>query len=300
MKYIVYLTLLGISWFHCRGSIVSEDEQAPYYLPYVLKSPIEFAQGTITTTNGISFSKNGERLYISKSSGAYFENGKPAMGIFVHDYEEDHWDQAEQVQFGIDIDAYHPVLSDDNEILFFNSRSHPDSLRNSIPHNIWFSKNKKNGWSKPEMVKGINSMNYDSYPSLARNNNIYFNSDRAGGKGGMDIYVSNYVDGDYQEPINLQKLNSTHAENDLVIDREEKFIIFNRYIDSLNEIDLCVSFRANTEWSEPRKLDKINSTDKWELTPSLSPDGKYFFYELDGKIMQIDLLELVGGFEIKQ
>ena len=122
---------------------------------------------------------------------------------------------------------------------------------------------------------------------------MYFNSDREGGKGGMDIYVSNYVNGEYQEPINLKTLNSDQTENDLVVDPEEKFIIFNRYIDSIKALDLYISYREGEDWGKPRALDKINSPKKWELTPSLSPEGKYFFYELDGKIMQIDLAELV-------
>ena len=106
-----------------------------------------------------------------------------------------------------------------------------------IPHNIWFSKKTASGWSLPKMLEGINSVSYDSYPSIAKNNNLYFNSDRMGGMGGMDIYVSYYLNGKYQKPTNIRNINSEHSENDLVVDPEEKFIIFNRYIDSTKAID---------------------------------------------------------------
>ena len=109
----------------------------------------------------------------------------------------------------------------------------------------------------------------------------------------MDIYLSKYIDGQYQEPINLELLNSAHTENDLVVDPEEGFIIFNRYIDSTNALDLYISFSNGKEWSTPVLLEQINQTDEWELTPTLSPDGNYFFYELNGKIMQYELAKLL-------
>ncbi|GJM35270.1 MAG: hypothetical protein DHS20C18_42710 [Saprospiraceae bacterium] len=231
-------------------------------------------------------------MYTSRPIEKTFENGKPYMGIFLSTYHDNKWSKPEMVQLGQDIDAYHPVLSIDNKTLYFNSRSHPDSTNLSIPHNIWCSQKTSQGWSAPKMVEGINSPTYDSYPTVAKSNNLYFNSDRPGGKGGMDIYISHYDNGKYQKPINIEKLNSPDVENDLVVDPNEEFLIFNRYIDASKEMDLYISYKEGNDWKTPRKLHKINSPDKWELTPTLSPDGKYFFYELDGKIMQIDLSEL--------
>ena len=292
MKYLKYIWL-SIVVSSCKYSYESNDSQAPYHFNHPLKTPVEFTDGKITTTNGINFSKNGKTLYISKPIDRTFENGRQYMGIFECLFENGKWNDPELIEFGRNIDAYHPVLSNDNQTLFFNSRSSPDSTNGPIPHNIWFSKKITKGWSAPIMIEGINSESYDSYPSIAKNNNLYFNSDRMGGMGGMDIYVSNYVVGKYQKPINIQKINSEHAENDLVVDPDEKFIIFNRYIDATKSIDFYISIRNGNEWKKPRALDKINSPTKWELTPTLSPDGKYFFYELEGKIMQIDLKELI-------
>ena len=85
----------------------------------------------------------------------------------------------------------------------------------------------------------------------------------------------------------------------MVVDPEERFIIFNRYINTTKEIDLYISFRKGGQWTTPRKLDNINSADAWELTPSLSPDGKYFFYELNHNIMQIDLASLIYYSELE-
>lgn len=295
MKYvrIIIWLLLIFNAINCKRPAQNADQTPSYHLDYELKSPAEFALGKLTTSNGICFSKDGTNLYTSKPIEKKFRNGKSLMGIFIHTFNNGKWEEPELIDFEIDIDAYHPVLSYDNNILFFNSRSHADSTNFEVPHNIWYAVKTKSGWSTPEMVEGVNSEFYDSYPSPAKNNNLYFNSDRPGGKGGMDIYISKFKNGKYQLPINLEALNSIDAENDLVLDPNENFIIFNRYINATNEIDLYVSFRKNGIWDSPKKLDKINMNNKWELTPTISPDGKYFFYELEGKIMQIDLNEIM-------
>ena len=264
----------------------------PFSISHNLDNPIEFAEGKIKTNNGICFSSNGTTLYTSNQIEKRFHGGKRYMGIFKHIYENSSWQEPELVDFGIDIDAYHPVLSPDNKTLYFNSRSHPNSVNIEIPHNIWHSSKTISGWSAPKIMEVINSPNYDSYPSISKNGNIYFNSDRIGGKGSMDIYVSHLVNGIYQKPSNIATINSVHSENDLCVDPEERFIIFNRYIDTTKNIDLYISYREDNDWSVPKPLNKVNHPTKWELTPSLSPDGSYFFYEIEGKIMQITTTEI--------
>jgi len=282
-------------------SILSCGQDLPsYFTQHDLNQPIAFANNEILTSNGINFTKDGRKLYTSNQMTKQFDNGRFYAGIFESRYENGQWTKPKRVQFNFDIDAYHPILSIDNEVLFFNSRSHLDSLNKSTKHDIWSAHKPSNGWSTPKPVKGINSLATDSYPSIARNNNLYFNSDRKGGMGGMDIYVSYFVNGQYQQPINLAILNSDDVENDLVIDPEERFIIFNRYIDSTKAIDLFISFKRNNKWTTPRKLDNINTSDNLELTPTLSPDGKYFFYELNRNIMQIDLAAVIFTDELPE
>jgi len=276
-----------------------QKDEKPYYFEHKLKKPVAFEQGNITTTNGISFSKDGNTLYISKPTDKKFDDGKYYMGIFESRFENNRWTKPNQIRFTIDIDAYHPVLSVHNDVLFFNSRSDPVSANKSIPHNIWVVPRTSNGWGTPKMVEGVNSLTYDSYPSVAKSNNLYFNSDREGGKGGMDFYVSYFKNGKYQKPINLSEINSSAEENDLVIDPDERFIIFNRYMHDTKTIDMYITFRKNNHWTSPRKLNQINQDDTWELTPTLSPDGQYFFYELNHKIMQIDMNALVNPGELQ-
>lgn len=254
-----------------------------------LKTPIVFSD-SISTTNGIQFSPDGNELYVSRLISDTFDNGRNWAAIFYSTFY-DEWSEFKKID--LPIDAYHPVLSVDGQKLYFNSRSHPDSANKYLKHDIWFMDRTKNGWSNPTQAFELNSKAYDSYPSITQSGNIYFNSDREGGLGGMDIYVSKFVNGKYQPPVNLRSINSTDAENDLVVDPKERFIIFNRYLAAENEISLFVSYKDGEVWSKPEFIG-INKNEVWELTPSLSPDGNYFFYEIDGIIMQVDLAAIIN------
>ncbi len=272
----------------------------PYFVAESITAPAAFQPEIITTTNGISFSPDGTTLYISKNIEDTFSNGRTYAAIFNTQYLGNEWSKPEQVDFGFPFDAYHPVLTHDGKHLFFNSRSHPDSGNVSIPHDIWQVTKRGTDWVDLRIVPGINSTGYDSYPSVAKNGNLYFNSNRSGGQGGMDFYLSKYENGQYQTPINLASLNSPDEENDLVVDPEERFIIFNRYLHETRSVDLFISLRKKENWTDPRLIDNISDPDKWELTPSLSPDGKYFFYELDNTIMQIDLAAIIFQDELPE
>lgn len=276
------------------NNLEHSENTPPYTRDSVLTTPVVFAEGMITTMNGIQFSRDGRTLYTSALTQDTFWNGRQFAQILQHTWRDTGWGTPVPVRFKRAIDAYHPVLSYDDSLLYFNSRSHPDSASQSVPHDIWFATHSDSGWTQPRRPPSVNSAYYDSYPSLAKNGNLYFNSDRPGGKGSMDIYLARYEDGQYATPENLQELNSEHAENDLVVDPGERFIIFNRYVEATHSLDMWIAYRRDGAWSAPRPLDAVNTPSDWELTPTLSPDGRYFFYELNGRIMQISLSVLHG------
>ena len=118
MKHFIYLLILILA-ASCKDSRKVKRIQAPYIVDHPLKIPTEFGGGQITTMNGISFSNNGKILYISKSIDKTFDNGRQYAAIFKYTYENDHWKGPKLIEFGRNIDAYHPVLSMDNEMLFY-------------------------------------------------------------------------------------------------------------------------------------------------------------------------------------
>lgn len=254
---------------------------------------------SLRTQNGINFTRDGRTLYLSGSIDRKFDNDRNYSSLFITEFENDDWSAPLRLILEPDIDAYHPVLSFDNQHLFFNSRSGINSGNVPVKNNIWVVERIRDGWGSASMVEGVNSDAYDSYPTVAKNGNLYFNSDRDGGQGSMDIYVARFIDGKFRTPENLSSLNSEDSENDQVVDPDERFIIFNRYVDATRSLDLFISFNKDEDWTAPRPLDNINSSEIWELTPTLSPDGQYFFFESEGRIMQIDLARLIYPEELK-
>jgi Tol biopolymer transport system component len=129
----------------------------------------------------------------------------------------------------------------------------------------------------------------DATPSLADNGNLYFTSDRIqydDPTGNNDIFVSEFVDGNYTEPRGLGAfINTTYARDSFpFIASDESYLIFNRdsrRFDSKGNVAcgdsrLMISFKDGSgEW-----LNAVDMGSHFADTrfPSVSPDGKYLFF----------------------
>jgi len=95
-------------------------------------------------------------------------------------------------------DDYEPKLSADGLTLFF--------VRGKASRNadIYFSRRNYEGWTPPEPLSEVNSDADDLGPEpTADGTALYFYSNRAGGQGGYDLWVSHRGGRDWQEPANL-------------------------------------------------------------------------------------------------
>lgn len=77
---------------------------------------------------------------------------------------------------------------------------------------------------------------------------LYFHSNREGGKGGMDIWMAKNVNGEWQEPVNLDKVNSEFNDGwPAVNPAGDELWISKNY-------GLWRSKRVNGEWQEPEEM----------------------------------------------
>ena len=244
--------------------------------------------------NGITFHPNKKQLLISKPTEQLASNGKPYYRIFQCNQNSGNWSCNHEVSFSSKFTDYHPVFSPDGKWVYFNSdRPVPGQKIPAGKINIWRVSFTNDQWGEPEYLKDINTEYHESYPSIAGNGTLYFNSDRPDGKGSMDIYKSEFINGRFTKPVPIVALNSADSENDLVIDPQERFIIFNRYHFDTKEVDLYISQNQNGAWSKPSPLNSINKEGTWELTPTLAPGSDYFLFEINGKIKYVELKELI-------
>ena len=257
------------------------------------ESAIQELEG-MTVGNGIGLHPKKRILLLSRPTEILAANGKSHFRIFQWKYEDGTWCCEKEVPFSSNFTDYHPVFSSNGKWVYFNSdRPKPGSMLQADRKDIWRVKYNNGNWEEPEYLDEINTVNQEAYPTLTHDGTLYFTSDKPGGKGSMDIYISKNVKRKFAMPKPVSELNSMDNENDVFVDPKERFIILNRYLFQRKEIELFISYNENGIWSEPQPLSAVNQKGKFELTPTVSPDGKYLLYEVGGKINFIKMNDLL-------
>ena len=114
-------------------------------------------------------------------------------------------------------------------------------------------------WTVPESFGGtINTTDYEGMPCLsADNKTLFFISNKKGGYGGMDIWMSHFKDGLWQEPINLgPKINTAGNEFAPFLHPDGKHFYFSSdgHL-GFGGLDLFMAnWLQDTVWSYPRNL----------------------------------------------
>jgi Tol biopolymer transport system component len=246
--------------------------------PTTAVEPQLFGENVISTGDDEShpaFTADGKTLYFLKNDPSFNH-----WTIVVSREQNGKWSTPEVAPFSGQFADADPFIILDGERFFFIS-TRPVNGKAKGDTDIWMMKKKGAGWSEPEHLAAVNSETNEWLPTVSKNGNLYFGSERPGGKGKCDLYVSRLVDGKYQAPENLgEPINTAANEVEPFIAPDERYIIFagTGLPESRGAYDLYVSFRRDGAWTKPVNLgDKINSA-AWDFAPKVSPDGKWFFF----------------------
>ncbi len=196
------------------------------------------------------------------------------------------WGNKEVVSFSGVYQDIEPFYAASGNTLFFASdRPLPsDSTRND--YNIWKSERMDGAWSDPVPLPDlINTTEGEYYPSLSRNGNLYFTATRTDGIGREDIFVSNYVNGSYQQPEVLDSnINSATYEFNAFISPDEDLLIFSSYgrADDLGGGDLYFS-KKNIDgiWSKAKNMGALINSDKLDYCPFVDYARGNFYFTSD-------------------
>lgn len=227
-----------------------------------------------------AFSRDGKRFYFSRSyKGKWrilettLDNGTwttPALAPF----SEPAYSQAD------------PFITRDGTLYYISNRPR-NAEDTTADYDIWFVRPQAgNTWSQPENVTQVNTDSTEYYVSLADNGNLYFASNREGGLGDHDIYVSKFVNGAYTTPVNLgPSVNSAQMEHDPMIAADESFLIFTSVDrpDSFGSGDLYYTLQedAGKTWAPAKNMGSRFNTSTYEYCSYLTPDSKYLFFSSD-------------------
>ncbi len=234
---------------------------------------VPFLEDIILTPDAfnLTFTPDGRTLYFSRANVDYSR-----ADIWYAALGEEGWSEPRKAPFSsesADFDAF--ITSDGSKFFFVSNRSLDDADRPKGSFDIWMMEKRGEEWGEPHNLgERVNSDQNDGFLSLAANGNLYFCSDRSGGHGNYDIYVSEFRDGVYQDARNLgEPINSALMDTDPLISADESFLIFTR------GHDIHISFKLEGEWTEPQPLGPgVNTGSTHDFAPALSRDGQTFYF----------------------
>jgi Tol biopolymer transport system component len=184
-----------------------------------------------------------------------------------------------------DGDFYISCLSADGKQLFLSK----DDNYNS---DIFSSSFNGKTWSKTvKLNKNINTRYWESHGFISDDGNQFiFASDRPGGFGGLDLYMSRKVKGDWGPAVNLGPEINTQFNEDrpFLINNGKTLFFSSQGHENLGGYDLFRSdLQSNNLWSRPKNLGY----------PINTPDDNIFFMPTgDGKSGYYSIFKESGGF----
>jgi hypothetical protein len=184
------------------------------------------------------------------------------------------------------------IISSDGLEMYFNSYNRPGGLGD---WDAWVTRRptKADAWEEPvNLGSPINSSAGEGTPSISPDGlELYFSSDRSGGYGSGDIWVSRRAtkNDPWGEPTNLGPVvNSSACEGITFLSPDGLWLFFSEDTGTGNPIrpggfgnlDMWVTRRASVSdhWSTPVNLGPIVNTSSLDGGPRISPDGSTLYF----------------------
>jgi tetratricopeptide (TPR) repeat protein len=178
----------------------------------------------------------------------------------------------------VDGDLYISCLSSDGKMLFL-------SVSDKYNSDLYYSTYDGIKWSKAvKLNKNINTKSWESHAFISDDSNyLVFASDRPGGLGGLDIYISKKENGDWGPAVSLgPEINTPFNEDRPFLINNGKTLFFaSQDHDNIGGYDIFRSdMQSNGIWSKPLNLGY----------PLNTPDDNIFFMPVgDGKTGYISI-----------
>lgn len=189
-------------------------------------------------------------------------------------------------------------ISTDGQYIFFTACNRPGGFGSC---DLYFSKLEGDQWKAPiNMRNPVNTGAWESQPSLSYDGkDIYFSSNRPGGYGGSDIWVTSFENNRFTEPRNLgPTINTAEDEQCPFIHMDNKTLYFSsKGWPGMGNSDLYFSKRnADGGWEPPTNLGYPINTGADEISLIVNRRGNwaYFSSNMAGGYGALDIY----GFEL--
>lgn len=232
-------------------------------------------------------SADGLTLYFhSNRPGGY---GYDDIWVTTREMIDDPWREPINLGSTVNSSAYDggPSISTDGLSLYFvSNRPNPSGAPD-----LWVSTRESinQEWGAPlNLGQSVNSSAWEAYASISADGlSLYFISDRQGGSGGHDIWVTIRAATSelWEVPVNLgSTVNSSGQESWPNISNDGLSLYFNSdRSGGYGNHDLYVTTRATTSdpWGEPVNLGSTVNTSYSESCLSISADGSTIYFQTD-------------------
>ncbi len=257
----------------------------------------EFSQGSINDNPAVSFDGN---------TIAYTERRGIVNAIFYSKKERGKWQTPIEITSELNAgeDCSTCSLNNDGTELFLYKTDNYDGA-------IYSSTFVNGAWTPiKKLNKNINTKFYESHASIsADGKKLYFTSNRDGGQGNLDIYVSEKdQSGDWGPAVNLgAAINTPFNEDTPFITRNDSVLYFSSEgHTSMGGYDNFKSLKMGNVWKTPLNLGfPINSTDDDKFFQPVN-NGENAYYSMSTDYKKKDIFYLGMGktdvnqvFEIK-
>jgi Tol biopolymer transport system component len=176
------------------------------------------------------------------------------------------------------------IAPDGRSVFFISNRPGPGETESHDTFDIWFATLDAHGeWGDAERVPPPVSLpGHDEWsPSVAANGNLYFGTEREGGRGHLDLWMSRRVGDAYEPAVNLgDSINTSGGEVEPWIAPDESYLIFSGRgrADGVDKFDIYVSRRTPGGWGRAHLVEGGVSTRWLDFNQSVSPDGKWLYF----------------------
>jgi hypothetical protein len=231
--------------------------------------PLPYPVNTAGAEDSAFIMPDGETLYLfftpNINQPIEMQVVDGVTGIYVFHKENGNWSTAERVMLQdpgkAAMDGCGFVL--DDKIWFCTAREGYTGLH-------WFTAELLNGvWRNWQLADFNPEYEVGELHITADGQELYFHSSRPGGVGGVDVWVSQNVNGEWAEPVNVTVVNSPHTDGWPFVSPDGNQLWITR---AIGAPELYRSLRVNGEWTEPVKMFSIFSGEA-----SMDNDGNVYF-----------------------
>ena len=188
----------GKVFYRLKFAPLDEDGRLQASIPFNVSETYGVHLGPAAYVDSI------QTLFLSRTqtqnpSSKYSKSGA-AMHIFSRIWIDSSWQGSQSLSVNDSLsNTFHPTLSNDGKLLIFSSDREAGNSNFHLYASEWIGER----WSTPYLLKEVSSKANDAFPFLYNDRYLFFSSDRNGGLGDYDFYLSVRKPSGWSAPVNI-------------------------------------------------------------------------------------------------